>query len=545
MNSIHNNPFRIAGILANSSEKELQRQKSKIKSFTSVGKEVTSEYDFPFLNKINRDSATIDKAFSDIEQNQSKVNNALFWFVNVSPVDSTAIQHLISGNKDKAIEIWEKLITDKEVNSKNYSAFNNIGTLYFLDGTKEGLAKGFAVKNKLIESDNFTDFAHTVADATFSVDAQKQSEQLVDKIFSENKNSFTNSDLLSFFASSPNAKKYASSKIIQEPIRNIESQIDKIKKSRADYKIGAYNAGKNLFNGTKSDLTLLRSVLNKTDMQYKVLADNVAKEILQCSIDYFNESQEQNQSGNYLQEAMNLAQDAKSIAVSASVIERANENISTLEGMKNREVRQAIDLLKSIKQSYDKAINEIDRAVDKIKYQHFNATVNYSKVQEMKRDALNWAKVTELIKDVIRPEDVAKIQNCGDTQKITEYQNLVDFLLSKLVPAEIERVKYLCYWKDVRTIQAKAALQNLGANIGKRTDGGCYIATMAYGDYDHPQVLELRSFRDQVLEKTVAGRAFINFYYATSPKLVKILNNQQTVNAVVRKILDQFIKFIK
>lgn len=30
---------------------------------------------------------------------------------------------------------------------------------------------------------------------------------------------------------------------------------------------------------------------------------------------------------------------------------------------------------------------------------------------------------------------------------------------------------------------------------------GCYIATMAYGDYDHPQVIILRDYRDYTLKK--------------------------------------------
>lgn len=32
---------------------------------------------------------------------------------------------------------------------------------------------------------------------------------------------------------------------------------------------------------------------------------------------------------------------------------------------------------------------------------------------------------------------------------------------------------------------------------------GCYIATMAYGDYNHPQVIKLRKFRDDVLKSNI------------------------------------------
>lgn len=416
MNSIHNNPFRIAGLLGNSSERELQRQKAKIKSFTSVGKEVRSEYDFTFLNKIMRDSTTIEKAFSDIEQNQNKINNALFWFINVSPIDNTAIQHLISGNKDKAIEIWEKLVTDKEVNAKNFSAFNNIGTLYFLDGSRESISKGFAVKSKLISSDSFTDFVHTVADATYSPNAQRQTEYLVDHIFAEKKNSLTNNELLSVFSSNPNAKKYASQKVIQEPIRKIEFEIEKAKKSREKNKLNACKAGNSLHTNTKSVLSLLRSVLGKTDLQYKLLADNVAKEMLQCSIDYFNESQEQDRPGNYLQEAMNLALDAKKIAVSTSVTERASENIATLEGMKDRELDQVLEFLEMVKNLYKENEAKIRREVAELELEPFTR-INTSAVDYNIRNSINWSAVNDALKDLCSKDSLSKIKNSSKTKE--------------------------------------------------------------------------------------------------------------------------------
>ena len=79
----------------------------------------------------------------------------------------------------------------------------------------------------------------------------------------------------------------------------------------------------------------------------------------------------------------------------------------------------------------------------------------------------------------------------------------------------------------------------------KKSNGGCYIATMAYGDYDHPQVMELRRFRDDFLDKTIVGRRFIKFYYKYSPSLVERLKNKKNINLITRNGLDQFIKAIK
>lgn len=75
----------------------------------------------------------------------------------------------------------------------------------------------------------------------------------------------------------------------------------------------------------------------------------------------------------------------------------------------------------------------------------------------------------------------------------------------------------------------------------KSNSSGCYIATMAYGSYEHPQVIVLRKFRDNVLLNYFIGKLFVEFYYFTSPKMVLVLKNQITLNTIIRKILDKFI----
>jgi|TARA_B110000240_G_scaffold197204_1_gene251674 hypothetical protein len=75
---------------------------------------------------------------------------------------------------------------------------------------------------------------------------------------------------------------------------------------------------------------------------------------------------------------------------------------------------------------------------------------------------------------------------------------------------------------------------------------GCYIATMAYGDYDHPQVLALRKFRDRILKHSFLGRIFIILYYRISPFMVKKLKDKAEINIKIRELLDKFIyKIIK
>ncbi|MDE6644226.1 MAG: hypothetical protein K2K27_09035 [Muribaculaceae bacterium] len=75
--------------------------------------------------------------------------------------------------------------------------------------------------------------------------------------------------------------------------------------------------------------------------------------------------------------------------------------------------------------------------------------------------------------------------------------------------------------------------------------GACYIATMVYGDYNHPKVVILREFRDLYLMKRRWGQKFVNLYYRYSPKLVERLRDYVWVNIVIRFILDKFIFILK
>lgn len=71
---------------------------------------------------------------------------------------------------------------------------------------------------------------------------------------------------------------------------------------------------------------------------------------------------------------------------------------------------------------------------------------------------------------------------------------------------------------------------------------GCYIATCVYGSYDCPQVWTLRRFRDDTLNGTWYGRAFIKCYYAVSPTLVKWFGNHKWFRAFWKKYLDKIVK---
>ncbi|WHF51775.1 hypothetical protein QGN23_00510 [Chryseobacterium gotjawalense] len=433
MQKINNNPFRVIGIVANSSAKEIQSRRGKIQAYARVGKEISSEYDFEFLEPVARSEEVINTAFSEIEQHKNIIDHSLFWFTNLNPIDETAIQHLINGNKEKAIEIWEKITEGKEISSRNFSAFNNIGTLYFLEGSEDKLKQGIEHKIKLIESDHFQDFVHSVADEMYTIDSEKQVQFLIDDLLKQINGKYSTSDKIALFDGNPSVKNYLSGKFTEEPLHRIETQIEQSKKKRASNKINAYRFGSDLFENTGNDLSQLKSILGISDLKYKMISDKLAKELLQCSIDYFNESTEQEIDTDYLQEAMSLATMAQNIAVNKLTKDRIKDNMDTLEDMKDRELSHAIQVLQSVKDSFEENEREIRQQVKQmqdndilIKMGH--KTINWVAVEANIKNSINWETVNDLLTEILPDNKLKKIKHCDNTESKNELWELLNWI---------------------------------------------------------------------------------------------------------------------
>jgi hypothetical protein len=70
-----------------------------------------------------------------------------------------------------------------------------------------------------------------------------------------------------------------------------------------------------------------------------------------------------------------------------------------------------------------------------------------------------------------------------------------------------------------------------------KSSSPCYIATAAYGSPYAIEVDTFRYFRDTVLVKSCFGRAFIAFYYKTSPPLADFIADREYLKAATRKWL--------
>lgn len=78
----------------------------------------------------------------------------------------------------------------------------------------------------------------------------------------------------------------------------------------------------------------------------------------------------------------------------------------------------------------------------------------------------------------------------------------------------------------------------------EKPTAGCFIATAAMGDYNHPTVIELRVFRDTWLERQPWGQQFIEFYYREGPKVANLISKSKVLRLVSFALIVQPLKFI-
>lgn len=81
--------------------------------------------------------------------------------------------------------------------------------------------------------------------------------------------------------------------------------------------------------------------------------------------------------------------------------------------------------------------------------------------------------------------------------------------------------------------------------VESKSGATCFVATVAYGDGDHPNVRFLRSFRDGWLQRRKSGRAFIDWYWRVGPKLAEVVGSREPLRLVSRVALGFLVRVIR
>lgn len=325
MKLIERNPFRMLGIAINASAKDLAGNLGK-KRLLDIGKEVVFPLDLPkLLPTIQRTAKAMDEANTAINLSQDKVRNALFWFAQPQdPMGKLAYDHLLQGNNDKSLESF---VRSTSWESKLCLSVLHLQAMRY----EEALSCITCVLNQ-----HCADFCQIVAGQTYSIDSVELRHQYLTMLTEE-------VDAGTLLAATQNSLELAD--IVTElqdmalaaPIAAIENAIADAKSFDKHDAEAQLAAGQSLMNDTKKSLEELRKLTGSKDLRYSRLADKLAGQILQCSINYHNiidESENRHITISVVEECLKLAEYALKVSTGKIAQERIKKNIEILHKKK-------------------------------------------------------------------------------------------------------------------------------------------------------------------------------------------------------------------
>ncbi len=313
MNILQNNPYRILGVYSNSPTKERLANHNRMKAFLKVGKSVFFPLDLPqYLSAINRTEASVADAESKLTLPKDQILYAQFWFIKTTPLDEVAFNHLLAGEIDKAEEIWQKRECASALQNRIVCALI-CGKYAGAMSLAETLYSNTQYISQLVTAVAGTGGNSNVSDLAFSFIDVLCNELGVGKLLPLTENT-TWSD-------------YIKDKAVKPIITHIQDAIDVAHKSKGKGAAARYEAGKVLMEDTKQPVSQLGDLLSSSEIQYQTIADKLGLEILQCGIDYYNDSEEPDAAKN----AMVLQRYAKSIVVGQMAKDRCKENVDILQ----------------------------------------------------------------------------------------------------------------------------------------------------------------------------------------------------------------------
>jgi hypothetical protein len=85
-------------------------------------------------------------------------------------------------------------------------------------------------------------------------------------------------------------------------------------------------------------------------------------------------------------------------------------------------------------------------------------------------------------------------------------------------------------------VKLKPYLNEKDITTENKQKEGCFIATACYGDYNTPELLILREFRDDTLLESKMGQLFVCWYYKISPPVATFISKNN--------FLKKFLKLV-
>lgn len=311
-NIILYNPYRVLGVFANSPKREIVANKGKATAFLKVNRPVDYPLDLKgILPPLTRTLDSMNEAEAHLAIAKEQIKYAQFWFLKMTPLDEIAFNHLFAGNAERAIDIWTK--------QETFSSLQNKLVCYIIENKLE-----FAIKEaeKLNEKFGNAYINKIDTNCTIQMNGIDLLYQFIDTLGAE-----VGYQKLISNGINERTKKYIHSQTTTPLINKIISEVERSKSIDHDDAKARIESARTLVRNTKESFATLKSLMEASDPQFQIIADKLGLEILQCGIDYFNNSDDEDKH----QTAMKMQKYASKIVVGTLAKQRCEENLKILQ----------------------------------------------------------------------------------------------------------------------------------------------------------------------------------------------------------------------
>lgn len=334
MELVLNNPFRVLGLPATASTRDITKRISDLETFAELGKAKTYPHDFPGLGALDRSLEAIKDAARKIEQAEGRLFHSFFWFRAGDSVDELALDSLAAGNVDEAVELWDKQLGKK--GTKKYTWRLNRGVLRLVranGGTldKDEMDEALEDLGFVIDDDLDDSIQDILSGNESGLDRESLWRRVVDELVGlvqsaagtpYGKNALKIVE--SFWSFPAEARDYASSKIVNPLIEEVKDAIKVSEGLRADEDLESLKA-KNQLDKVEKIIKDLEEVLGEEDIRFQTIANAYADEVCDCAVKALNKFKDPKL-------AMSLIQWADSLPSFSRVKSRIEENLEIIQG---------------------------------------------------------------------------------------------------------------------------------------------------------------------------------------------------------------------
>lgn len=305
------NPYRVLGLYADATPKEIVANGRKIKRYNEVGKDIEFPVDQEVnLPKVSRTNEDVDRAIEQLSTDKGRLSYALFWSY-ITPKKLT----FDFGDSDIRISF-----------SHTYKSVLSESLLHFTEG--EYYSAFWLTCANIFDNFKWNEWLEAAGVEKGSINQDSVISNYVNLWLEGIKIEVLYGMVLKVAPRNMPAllKSYLEDKIRKRYQDALNTSIQEAHSVDSHDSIASYKAAESLYKSGREILELYEIFFGEEDTEYRLIADKFANQLLQCGINFYNSSNDPYDA----EKAVKIAEQALDFAKGKVRVDRCKQNLDIL-----------------------------------------------------------------------------------------------------------------------------------------------------------------------------------------------------------------------